>query len=207
MDGSHSLLIRTAVWHSDAARGPSTPSFDHLVGAEQEPLRDVQSKSLGGGQSDDEIEPGRLLDGQISGLCPAQNLVHVFGGPPELVREVRAIGYEASSFDALPKAMHRRQSCTQRESVDANSAGDYERVGYDINCVCAILERLEGRRDIGRCSDFQHCNRQIERAGRCLNLTHFQHAGGITYVGLDRQPAETRDNLAQEFEALTNKIC
>src|SRR5262249_34134884 len=22
----------TAVWHSDAARGPSTPSFDHLVG-------------------------------------------------------------------------------------------------------------------------------------------------------------------------------
>ena len=24
---------QTAVWHSDAARGPSTPSFDHLVGA------------------------------------------------------------------------------------------------------------------------------------------------------------------------------
>jgi hypothetical protein len=25
--------FQTAVWHSDAARGPSTPSFDHLVGA------------------------------------------------------------------------------------------------------------------------------------------------------------------------------
>src|SRR5215475_13887342 len=25
---------QTAVWHSDAARGPSTPSFDHLVGAQ-----------------------------------------------------------------------------------------------------------------------------------------------------------------------------
>src|SRR5262249_4466995 len=109
------------------------PSLDHLVGAQQERFGDVQPKSLGAGQIDDEIERGRLLDRQISGLCPAQNLVHVFGGAPESVREVRAIGYEASGFDALPKAVHRRQSCTQRESVDANSAGDYERAGYDIN--------------------------------------------------------------------------
>src|SRR6516162_3249062 len=26
---------QTAVWHSDAARGPSTPSFNHLIGAYQ----------------------------------------------------------------------------------------------------------------------------------------------------------------------------
>src|SRR5262249_37782460 len=26
----------TAVWHSDAARGPSTPSFDHLLGGREQ---------------------------------------------------------------------------------------------------------------------------------------------------------------------------
>src|SRR6516225_2277612 len=38
----------TAVWHSDAARGPSTPSFDHLVGAGKNGRRNVEAKSLGG---------------------------------------------------------------------------------------------------------------------------------------------------------------
>src|SRR6516164_4572518 len=38
----------TAVWHSDAARGPSTPSFDHLVDARQEGGRYCQSERLGG---------------------------------------------------------------------------------------------------------------------------------------------------------------
>src|SRR5262249_60581376 len=47
--------------------------LDHLVSAQQKPLREVQSKGLGGGEIDDEIELGRLLDGQVSGLCPAQN--------------------------------------------------------------------------------------------------------------------------------------
>ena len=66
----------------DSCSAAKRPSFDDLVGAQQEPLRDVQPESLGGGQIDDEIELGRLLDGQISGLCPTQNLVHVFGGAP-----------------------------------------------------------------------------------------------------------------------------
>src|SRR5262249_57864639 len=30
---------QTAVWHSDAARGPSTPSFNHLVGSHEQRLR------------------------------------------------------------------------------------------------------------------------------------------------------------------------
>src|SRR5262245_18787717 len=36
---------QTAVWHSDAARGPSTPSFDHLVGA-LEPVDRAEEVSL-----------------------------------------------------------------------------------------------------------------------------------------------------------------
>src|SRR5262249_57859306 len=39
---------QTAVWHSDAARGPSTPSFDHLVGEREQRGRHVDGKRLGG---------------------------------------------------------------------------------------------------------------------------------------------------------------
>jgi hypothetical protein len=47
---SRSLLIRdqTAVWHLDAARGPSTPSFDDFVGTQEEGFGDAEADRLGG---------------------------------------------------------------------------------------------------------------------------------------------------------------
>ena len=55
-------------------------------------------------------------------------------------------------------------------------------------------------------SDFEGGDLKADRAGRRLNVVHLQHAGGITDVGQDRQPAETGDNLAQEFDSLASKI-
>src|SRR6516164_2601991 len=44
------LLVydQPAFWHLDAARGPSTPSFDNLVGAGEDAVGDRQPKRLGG---------------------------------------------------------------------------------------------------------------------------------------------------------------
>ena len=47
---------------------------------------------------------------------------------------------------------------------------------------------------------------EAERAGRCLNLAHLQHGGGIADIGHDRQPAKTGDDLAQKLESLAGKI-
>ena len=77
---------------------------------------------------------------------------------------------------------------------------------HDIKCIRAALERLEGGRDILGSPDFECGDLEAERAGRCLNLAHLQHGGGIADIGHDRQPAETGDNLAQEFESLASKI-
>src|SRR6516162_6686559 len=101
---------QTAVWHSDAARGPSTPSFNHLVGAQQERLRDRQAERLGGGQVDDEIELGGLLDRDVTRLRSAQNLVNIISGAPELLRKAWPIGHETSPFNVFTSAVHRRQS-------------------------------------------------------------------------------------------------
>src|SRR5262249_11449279 len=85
-------------------------SFDHLVGAQQERFRDRQTKRLGGGQVDDEIELGGLLDRDITRLRPAQNLVNIISGAPELLRKAWPIGHETSPFNVFTSAVHRRQS-------------------------------------------------------------------------------------------------
>jgi hypothetical protein len=61
----------------------NAPLFDDLVGAQQESFRDLQAQRFGGGQVDDEIELGRLLDRNVRGLRPTQNLVDEIGAAME----------------------------------------------------------------------------------------------------------------------------
>jgi hypothetical protein len=46
-------------------------------------MRNSETKRLGGLEVDNKIELGRLLDGEITGLRPAQNFVDIVGGVPK----------------------------------------------------------------------------------------------------------------------------
>src|SRR5262245_18665437 len=59
-----------------------TPLFDHLVGQHEEVVWHFDPERPRGGEIDDEMEFGRLLDWEIAGLGPAQNLVHILSGAP-----------------------------------------------------------------------------------------------------------------------------
>ena|SRR2546421_13099052 len=72
-----------------------------------------------------------------------------------------------------------RTSRGQRQGVDSNLVGEYERVGFNIKRIRAILELLEGGSDILRAPNFQRVDLKAERAGRCLNLAHLQHGVGV----------------------------
>src|SRR6266498_2834775 len=52
---------KTPAWHVDAARGPSTPSFDHLVGAREQRGRHLEGKRLGGLEVEHRLVFGRCL--------------------------------------------------------------------------------------------------------------------------------------------------
>jgi len=51
------------------------PLFDHLVRGGEQRLRDVQPQRLGGLEIDDQLELGRLLDGDVTRLGTPENFV------------------------------------------------------------------------------------------------------------------------------------
>src|SRR6266480_143603 len=65
------------VWHLDAARGPSTPSFDHLIGGSEQRRRDVEAQRFGGLAVDYKLEFRRLLYRKFVRFCAAQDLIDI----------------------------------------------------------------------------------------------------------------------------------
>src|SRR5262249_61759852 len=97
--------------------------FDHLVGTQQERFRDGYPGRLGGLHIDGQLEFRRLLDRQVRGLRPLQNLVHVEGAAPEQVRYARAVRQETASDNALPSIEHPRKTIVD-EKIDNPHAAD-----------------------------------------------------------------------------------
>src|SRR5215467_14297256 len=58
-------------------------SFDHLVGAAEQRGWNREAERFRGGQVHDQIEFGRLLNRDVTRLCPVQNLVNIVTGAPE----------------------------------------------------------------------------------------------------------------------------
>src|SRR5215470_677819 len=71
---------------------------DHLVRLEQQRRRDGETEGLGGLEVDDQLELRGLLHGQIRGLGPLQDPIHIVGGAPVHVAPTRRIGHEPTSF-------------------------------------------------------------------------------------------------------------
>jgi hypothetical protein len=72
--------------------------LDHVVCPQQEWLGDRESEGLGGLEIDHQIEPGRLLDGQVGGLCALDDLVHEERGPVVEVALSGAVGQERAGI-------------------------------------------------------------------------------------------------------------
>ena len=76
----------------------------------------------------------------------------------------------------------------------------------DIKCFRTTLERLDCGCDVLRTPDFECDDLKAEHVGRCLGLAHLRRGVGIPDIGHDSQPAQTGDNLAQEFDSLASNI-
>src|ERR1700730_8824069 len=138
--------------------------FNHLVGHRKQLVCHNQAERLCRGQVYDEIELCRLLDRDVGTLCSAENLVDIVAGSPEQVCEVWSIEHQTSRFDELPKTVHRRQSCAQRQGIDAHPVEVHERITDNIKCVEAVLAPLDGGCNSVRSPDFEGSDFESERA-------------------------------------------
>src|SRR6516225_4281113 len=93
---------QTAVWHSDAARGPSTPSLDHLVGAGDERWRQVETERLGGFEVEHSFVLGRRLNRQVGRLLALEDTIDVACRAAELVDEIRPVRNQAALGREVP---------------------------------------------------------------------------------------------------------
>src|SRR5262249_49259675 len=68
----------TPVWHLDAARGPSTPSFDHLIGAGRAATAALRGRArLCRLEVDHQLNSCRLLDRKLAWLGAFENLMNL----------------------------------------------------------------------------------------------------------------------------------
>src|SRR5262252_4016342 len=164
MDGSHSLLIRTAVWHSDAARGPSTPSFDHLVGAGEQHRRDFEAQRLGGFEINDQLELDRLQDGQVDWLGAFENLCRVNANLAVGVDGVYSIAHQAASCSIFTELINRRKHIVRRQNHKLTAAGIEEWIGRkDERCGLLLNHRSKGGVDLIIRARMKYINLQAER--------------------------------------------
>src|SRR5271167_3361371 len=94
---SLAVFDQPAFWHLDAARGPSTPSFDHLVGGGEQRLWDTKAERLRSLEVDDKLELRRVLHWQIGRLGTLEDAIHVGGRAAVQVDEVDTIGHQPAS--------------------------------------------------------------------------------------------------------------
>src|SRR5262245_43727386 len=81
----------------DSARKARRPSLDDLIRPRQHRLRDCQTEGLRRLEIDDQLELGRLLDGQVRRLGASEDLVHVDGAAPVEIDVIRAVAHPPKS--------------------------------------------------------------------------------------------------------------
>ena len=85
------------------------PSFEYLIGSQDERRGNRQAYGLGRPVVDHQLERCWLLDRKVTWFRALQDLVHVSGGTPSQIREVWTVRHEAPSLDVYPSRMYRGQ--------------------------------------------------------------------------------------------------
>src|SRR5258708_4825009 len=96
-------------------------SLDHIVSLGKQSVRHGDPEDLGGFEVDEQFEFGGLFDGESSGLCTLEDLVHIAGGAPIQVGDVRPVRHQAPAIDIAPNGVHRWQPVLCRQVHDALS--------------------------------------------------------------------------------------
>src|SRR5262245_57614563 len=103
-------------------------SLDDFIRPRQHLGRDREAQSLRRLEIDHEPDLDWLLDGEVGGFGPLEDLVDVAGAAPPEIREVRPVGHEAPGFHGQPIGVCGGQTVFCREVYEARAVGTEHRV-------------------------------------------------------------------------------
>ena len=114
----HGLDCRRRQLALRCRKGPSTPSFDHLVGEREQIVGDFDAERLRGPEVDHRLELGRLQDRQVSGLCTVENLRGVDAILAISIGNIDTVAQQSARYSILAKLVNGRQALLCREPDD-----------------------------------------------------------------------------------------
>src|SRR6516164_971347 len=164
----------TAVWHSDAARGPSTPSFNDLLGEREQLRRHVEPKRPGGLEVDDQLEFGRILDWQLSGTRPLEYPADI--GADQMIRigVAGSVAHEAAHRRELAHKVHCRQRVASRQRNELIASADEKRIISNQKRGCSTFDqRCKSRIEIAVGAGPENLEPNSERLRRLLQVFCF----------------------------------
>src|SRR5262249_21912881 len=114
-------------------------SFDHLVGEQQERVRDIEPHRLCGLEVHDQFVACGYFERQVTWLRTLENSVHQSGRRAVHVRKVASVGHQAARIRELAPAKHGWQLEPIHHGGDVGSCGKPERGNADEHTlyVCA----------------------------------------------------------------------
>src|SRR6266403_5864660 len=147
---------KTPVWHLDAARGPSTPSLDHLLGAGKQYPRDHYAESLRRLEIDYKLELRWCLHREIRRLGAAENAAHVLRCAPELVYGIYAVRHEAPRLGKVTIGVNCRNAKLRGERDDKVTMHAHEIVRHENEAASRFSAKFhDGIFDLGRIVHFR----------------------------------------------------
>src|SRR6516164_5000116 len=194
---------QTAVWHSDAARGPSTPSFNHLVGTQQNRRWQLEAKRSGCFEIDDKLYLRRLLDRQMGRLGTVEYFAGIDTGLSVHIKGVDAIAQQTASHRNISAFVNRRKPVTCRQCGQLRASHVEISISGNQQCTdAALADRGERRIDFTFRTGGKNLELQPEslRGGLRSGVDGLRRRAFRVYQNGNR--AGTRHDLMQQFKAL-----
>src|SRR5262249_29724071 len=131
--------------------------FDHLVGAREQQRRNVETDRFGGGEVDDELKLGGLLDRQIAWFFTLEDTIDIGRGLPISIEHFRPIGHQPSAHCEVAERINCGQAVAGSERNDRFTIGCGEEVWQDEKCAIGFPRNLLDHtfdlvRIVNRCS-------------------------------------------------------
>src|SRR6266849_9376904 len=112
--------------------------LNHLIGAQQQRLRDREAEGLGDLEVDHQLELGRLFDRQVTWFCALEDLVDVFGGTAQHFVEISAIAHQETFLDPARKTAYWKPALLA-EYADSRALAVVDRISEGKDRPDALL--------------------------------------------------------------------